>query len=122
MVSKDHLDVINRSFEYTCPYCGSHNVEIEASSDTFDVALVTCNVCGVSEWQIAERLVARWRETIRPRIKPLENKQRVIRTHSSDHPIPQEALAIALNSGWKIVMCHPIGNELEYILEKKVKE
>lgn len=105
MVSKDHLDVINRSFEYTCPYCGSHNVEIE-----------------VSEWQIAERLVARWGETIRPRIKPLENKQRVIRTHSSDHPIPQEALAIALNSGWKIVMCHPIGNELEYILEKKVKE
>lgn len=26
-----------------------------------------------------------------------------------------------LNEGWIVVMCNPIGNELEYILEKEVE-
>lgn len=27
-----------------------------------------------------------------------------------------------LNSGWEVVMCNPIGNDLKYILERKLEE
>ncbi|WP_337527367.1 hypothetical protein [Zhenhengia sp.] len=51
-------------------------------------------------------------------------KQKVIRTkarqgvtlHENE---PYELLAELLEEGYKVVMCNPIGNELEYILEKE---
>lgn len=39
-----------------------------------------------------------------------------------DSPERYGDLKNLLQKGWKVVMCNPIGNNLEYILEKEDKE
>lgn len=39
-----------------------------------------------------------------------------------DSPERYGDLKKLLQNGWKVVMCNPIGNNLEYILEKEEKE
>lgn len=46
-------------------------------------------------------------------------RQLVVRT--SEHGYPgKDNLQALLDAGYNVVMCHPIGNELEYIVEKFV--
>lgn len=52
-------------------------------------------------------------------------KQIVVRTkrpHDTWDVIPNKQLIQALNAGYYVVMANPIGNELEYILEKSISE
>ena len=109
--------------EYICPKCRSNRAGVVESSSASQCLRYLCQDCGHTEYVDYYDCDGhgRWIRDSREESKEVV-KQRVIRTHSSDHPRPHEALVTALNGGWKIVMCHPIGNELEYILEKKVKE
>lgn len=52
-------------------------------------------------------------------------KQIVVRTkrpHDTWDVLPNKQLIQALNTGYYVVMANPIGNELEYILEKSISE
>ena len=54
-------------------------------------------------------------------------KQCVVRTAPEDRGIWQDKkrmqyLEEKLNQGWTVIMCNPIGNNLEYILQKEVKD
>lgn len=55
----------------------------------------------------------------------ITTKQIVVRTkrpHETWDAIPNKQLIQALNEGYYVVMANPIGNELEYILEKSISE
>ena len=54
-------------------------------------------------------------------------KQKVVRTAPTEtgywyQPSRMEHLEEALNEGYVVVMCNPIGKDLEYILEKEFEE
>lgn len=54
-------------------------------------------------------------------------KQCVVRTAPEDRGIwydkkRMQYLEEKLNQGWTVIMCNPIGNNLEYILQKEVKD
>lgn len=54
-------------------------------------------------------------------------KQVVVRTAPTSpaywyEPKKMEYLTDKLNDGYVVVMCNPIGNDLEYILEKEVED
>lgn len=54
-------------------------------------------------------------------------KQMVVRTAPTSSGYwyekqKMEYLTEALNQGYVVVMCNPIGNDLEYILEKEVND
>lgn len=125
-----HVNLTNKGYVFTCPKCGSHNVTIKKSKDSKTVVAyhIACSDCGYNNWTTSRGLREGWAMHYRPSNaktgyeKKLAIKQRVVRTHAADHPRPQEGLVLALNAGWKVVMCHPIVNELEYIIEKEVEE
>lgn len=48
-------------------------------------------------------------------------QQMVIRTYTGYGPKNTAALTAALNDGWIVVMANPIGNMIEYILEKNME-
>lgn len=52
--------------------------------------------------------------------------QRVVRTYATVNDSkynPCRNLEKALSDGWKVAMCHPVGERaLEYILEKEIEE
>lgn len=56
----------------------------------------------------------------------VRTKQAVVRTYATTNGIvhqPYNNLAKALNDGWRVLMCHQIGDRaLEYILEKEIEE
>lgn len=54
-------------------------------------------------------------------------KQVVVRTAPTDSgywysPQRMDYLARRLNEGYVVVMCNPIGDDLEYILEKEIED
>jgi hypothetical protein len=54
-------------------------------------------------------------------------KQVVVRTAPTESghwysPKMMDYLAARLNDGYVVVMCNPIGNDLEYILEKEIED
>ena len=54
-------------------------------------------------------------------------KQKVVRTRPKSsgyyhEPNAYERLSAAINEGYTVVMCTPIGEELEYILEKEIDD
>ena len=54
-------------------------------------------------------------------------KQKVVRTAPTEsgywyQPSKMKYLEEALNKGYVVIMCNPIGSDLEYILEKEVEE
>lgn len=125
---------MNRTFEFTCPKCGSHNVQIDWNNyDHWFV--VTCAVCGHESLYTYPELMYRLHNHWGIRVKPLEKhddqdrvitEQVVVRTYATSNDSlyqPCSNLVKALDQGWRVIMCHPVGGKtLEYILEKRVKE
>lgn len=78
---------------------------------------------GTEEYATAPDL---WKPTIPPAVKPVEQKTRqtVVRTRVKGGKYEYESGAFALlkdklDDGWTVVMANPIGDEIEYILQKK---
>ena len=80
-------------------------------------------VINTSEYDEAPDL---WRTRIPPTVKKKTEPnvlQTVMRTRKKGEKYATEPAAFALlksklNEGWVVVMCNPIGDELEYILQK----
>lgn len=121
---------LNQSFTYTCPRCGSHNVEMKWDNGE-NWFRVICNDCeyksNVEYFGIMPHLHNKWNiraKSLEKRdVQPKEIvKQCVVRTNCRFHP-KGGALDTALCDDWTVAMCNKISDGmLEYILEKKVKE
>lgn len=121
---------LNQSFTYTCPRCGSHNVEIKWDNKENWFRII-CNDCACKGNFDYFRIMPYLHNTWNIRAKSLEKldvqpkevvKQRVVRSNCRFHP-KGGVLDTALCDGWTVVMCNKISDEmLEYILEKKVTE
>lgn len=79
-------------------------------------------VYGIEERDTAPDL---WEPRIPPAVKPVEQKTRqtVVRTRVKGSKYAYEPDAISrlkekLDDGWAVVMANPIGDEIEYILQK----
>ena len=79
-------------------------------------------VYGTEEYDTAPDL---WEPRIPPAVKPVEQKTRqtVVRTRVKGGKYEYEPRAFAqlkdkLDDGWTVVMANPIGDEIEYILQK----
>ena len=79
-------------------------------------------VYGTEEYDTAPDL---WKPRIPPAVKPVEQKtlQTVVRTRVKGSKYAHEPGAFAqlkdkLDDGWTVVMANPIGDEIEYILQK----
>lgn len=89
-------------------------------------------VYGIEEYDTEEYDTAPdlWKPRIPPAVKPVEQKtlQTVVRTRVKGSKYAYEPGAFAqlkdkLDGGWTVVMANPIGDEIEYILQKtEVKE
>lgn len=121
---------LNRFFEFTCPRCGSHNVNI-AWDNHNNGFVVTCATCGHKRRYVRPKLMNClhdwWNIRVKTFVKhddqPKEAvKQCVVRSNTLCSP-EFSKLHNALEDGWTVVMCNKMcDGTLEYILEKKVKE
>lgn len=119
---------LNNSFVFACPQCKSHSVEISWNEVTkcFKIA---CDECGHSEYMDLSTTTSSYmQEKWHPNIKKITKKiqQAVVRTYATANDTlykPCQNLEKALNDGWRVLMCHRIGDRtLEYILEKEIEE
>ena len=77
---------------------------------------------GTEKYETAPDL---WESRIPPAVKPVEQntRQTVVRTRKQGSKFEYEPGAFArlkdkLDGGWEVVMANPIGDEIEYILQK----
>lgn len=128
---------MNRTFEFTCPKCGSHNVKIDWNNyDHWFV--VTCAICGHESLHTYPELMYRLHNHWGIRVKPLEKhddqdrvitEQVVVRTYTKQLAYKVKSrdesfknLNTLLLKGWHIVTSDSLGDEIIYILEKEVEE
>lgn len=75
----------------------------------------------LKEWLVEFKKLKESQEEISSKMK----KQCVVRTVTTSHlywydPEKTKHLTERLSDGWVVVMCNPVGNDLEYILEKEI--